>query len=174
MKNIKHYVYETVSWKGGELDLKRCAKGIYGERGNHHQCNKNIVETIEGYGFCFAHAKQIKIELGLITTGKIIYYTNMSYDEPVLAELLVESETESTINILEVKNILGKTYTFSKGKSKKHSEYTRGCRYFENLKDAVSDLIERSQNLEEVYENKVNQQREITKNILEFEFDIDS
>ena len=63
MANIKQFL-PTAKYDGKfKLDASRCAHKIYGF-GRYFQCENGISETIEGYGFCKAHAVQVKAKLG--------------------------------------------------------------------------------------------------------------
>lgn len=126
-----------------ELDPSRCSFNVaeYGRITDWHQCNAKPVEKIDGYGFCVRHARKVNQELGRLKPNMIRYAASFTNGEPVLIELMVESETKETIFITSVKNLIGRDYAIGAGLVRKNSQYTISYKFFGNKNEAIGYLI---------------------------------
>lgn len=120
----------------------RCQFSVYAHNraGNFHQCQKKPVEFFDGIGFCKTHLKKVKKHFGMIESTKTRFAA--TFDRvPVLVQLGVSEETESTIDIVSVKRLIGSDYTFYEGSMRKDSGSTRRYSFFNDKNDAIEYLM---------------------------------
>lgn len=82
MANIKQFLPRARYGEKFKLDTNRCSYKVWDNFGCF-QCQNGISETVEGYGFCQAHAIQVKGQLG---QAEIIgyFYVIKKYGEGIL------------------------------------------------------------------------------------------
>lgn len=138
------------NWYKGEYkpDLTRCRYSVaeYGRVTDWHQCTRKPVENVEGYGFCKIHSDEVKTKLGIRNDStKTKYAAAFYYGKPILVELKIFGETEKTIDIESVNELMGSAFGLYKGKSKKNSQYTAKYEFFDDFNMAISYLYTESE-----------------------------
>jgi len=66
-KDITWFIYRPLKWQealGYRRHENYCSYRVVEKRLGLRQCSRKPKETIEGYGFCTAHARKVRDELG--------------------------------------------------------------------------------------------------------------
>jgi len=141
--DITNFVHRT-----NNLDPTRCSHRVHDEgRGvGFHQCQRNVYEAIDGYGFCKQHYKKVSRSMGLDDSDTVVKYTvHIDRDgNPELSMLELYSETEKTIDVKSSKSIIGDIFILT-GKQRKNTRYF-SYDLFDDIETAVSHLIEACEN----------------------------
>lgn len=148
MRTVQDFVHEPERGVWGTKDRPndpdRCQFSVAEHRRitTWHQCNRKIVEEIDGFGFCKQHAEEVNQKLGRLT-GEIVRYIAEFRDSPALVKALLSSETENTFNLVSRENIIGSMSAWA-GKQRKDSQYWKHRVFFEDYGEALNWLYDRS------------------------------
>jgi hypothetical protein len=151
MTTVKDFIFtgdKAQFWREvkHEPNPSRCAYEVAetGRMTHWYQCNHKPVETIEGYGFCKTHAGIVKRKLGIKRDTTIRYAASFEYGKPFLAELEVVKETDHTIEISKVTNVLGDAHLFT-GSSRKDGRWMNVYEFFDTAKEAHRWLLKEAE-----------------------------
>lgn len=146
MTTVKEFIFtggnfHRFSTKPAKLDPARCSFSVaeYGRVTDWHQCERAVVEEVDGYGFCTVHAREVKRRLGKEQETFVRYVASFKNGKPFLAELDVVRETEKTIDISGIRKLIGDDMLFT-GNQRKDSRYTNCYKFFDTVDEGLGWL----------------------------------